>query len=132
MVQFLFPFQEWGFLLLRIALGVIFIWHGIPKLKNVSGTGSWMQSVGFRPGKFFALFAGLLELLGGVAIIIGFLTQIFAALFILQFLLILLTVKRKAPFKEKEFDILILGASLLLLTGGGTIALEEYLGWILY
>lgn len=91
-----------------------------------------MASVGFRPGKFWAFFVGLLELLGGTAIILGFFTQIFAALFAFQFFLILLTIKRKAPFKDKEFDILILGASLLLITGGGALALEEYLGWILY
>lgn len=132
MIQFLFAYQEWGFLLLRIALGVILVWHGVPKLKNVSATGSWMGSVGFRPGKFFAVFAGLLELLGGAAIILGFLTQIFAALFAVQFLLILLTIKRKAPFKDKEFDILILGASLLLMTGGGTLSLDEYYRIILY
>lgn len=131
MIQFLFAYQEWGFLILRVALGAILIWHGVPKLKDISGTGSWMGSVGFRPGKFFAVFTGLLELLGGVAIVLGFLTQIFAALFAIEFLLILLTIKRKAPFKDKEFDILILGASLLLMTGGGTISLEEYLGWIL-
>ena len=53
--------------ILRIVLGVVFVAHGYPKLfKNFSGTAGWFDSIGFRPGKFWALVAGGVEFFGGL------------------------------------------------------------------
>jgi len=71
---------------LRIFVGALFIVHGLPKL-----AGQWrkpmrdgMAQLGI-PGLLFDLVA-LLELLGGLALVIGFLTRIAAALLALEML----------------------------------------------
>ncbi|MEM4970803.1 MAG: DoxX family protein [Sulfolobales archaeon] len=69
---------------LRIFVGALFIVHGLPKL-----AGPWrkpmrdgMAQLGI-PGPLFDL-VGVLEFLGGLALIIGFLTRIAAALLALE------------------------------------------------
>ncbi|MEK7479120.1 MAG: DoxX family protein [Patescibacteria group bacterium] len=133
MIQFLIPFSDWGFLALRVLVGLLLIPHGVSKLKDLKGTGAWFGSVGFKPGMFWGTLVALLEVVGGLALALGLLTQIISALFAIQFVVILLTLKLKAPLKEKELDILILAASLLfIVSGAGRISLDEYLRIILY
>jgi len=133
MIQFLIPFSDWGFLALRVVLGILLVLHGLPKIKDLKGTGAWFQSVGFKPGMFWATLVALLEVFGGFALAFGFLTQIIAVMLVAQFVVILLTLKRKVPMKEKEFDVLILAASLFfIVAGAGTISLDEYFGIIFY
>lgn len=68
-----------GFLLVRLLLGGSLAAHGAQKLfgwfggHGLSGTGGFMESLGFRPGKFFALASGLCEAGGGILVILGFL-----------------------------------------------------------
>ncbi|MAF80059.1 hypothetical protein CL629_03215 [bacterium] len=121
MIQPFFALLDWGFLLLRIALGVVLIIHAFPRLRRFGS-----------PGGFWAGALGVFELLGGLAIALGFLTQIIAGLFVIEFLVILFAAQRKASFKEKQVSILVLGAMLLLVTGGGAFSLDETIGWIFY
>ena len=55
--------------LLRLAVGVIFIYHAIPKLKN---PGAMASGMGWRPGQVLGLgiieFMSSLSLIGGVAV----------------------------------------------------------------
>ena len=133
MIQFLFSFGDWGFLALRLILGAILIVHGLPKIKDLKGTVESFRGMGFRPGMFWGTLVALLEFVGGIALIVGFLTQIVAGFLVIQFLVILVTVQRKEKFREKEADFLILGALLVLLVvGGGAYSLDEYFTLILY
>ncbi len=61
-------------LLLRVAMGVIFIYHGYPKLTHAQ---QWVQNFGHMgfPG-FFAYLAGIFEFFGGVMLIVGLFTRI--------------------------------------------------------
>lgn len=61
-------------LLLRVALGVIFIFHGLPKLTH---TQQWVQDFGHMgfPG-YFAYIAGIFEVFGGAMLILGLFTRI--------------------------------------------------------
>ncbi len=63
-----------GLLLLRLALGVIFIYHGYPKLANPRTTMHAFVGMGF-PG-YFAYIAGIIELFGGGLLILGLFTCI--------------------------------------------------------
>jgi len=71
-----------GFLLVRLILGGILAAHGAQKLfgwfggHGLGGTGGFMESLGFRPGKLFALASGLCEGVGGVLVILGFLSPV--------------------------------------------------------
>jgi putative oxidoreductase len=66
-------------LLVRIFLGAMFFAHGTQKLfgwfggYGLGGTGGFMESLGFRPGKLFAAAAGLCEAGGGALVLLGLL-----------------------------------------------------------
>src|SRR5881394_987866 len=63
-----------GLLVLRVVLGLIFAAHGAQKLfgwfggYGIAGTGGFLETLGFRPGKTFAIAAGLGEFLGGLIV----------------------------------------------------------------
>src|SRR5438445_3744738 len=61
-----------GLLLIRLLFGVLMAAHGSQKLfgwfggYGLSGTGTFFEQLGFRPGRLFAAAASLTEVLGGV------------------------------------------------------------------
>jgi putative oxidoreductase len=69
-----------GLLLLRGTVGGLLMGHGAQKLFGVwgghglAGTSGWMESMGFRPGKPWALMASLGEFGGGLLTALGLLT----------------------------------------------------------
>src|ERR1041384_2479683 len=73
-------------LLLRLVFGVVLAAHGAQKLfgwfggYGIAGTGGFMESLGFRPGRLFATAAGFGEFASGVLIALGFLGPIGPAL----------------------------------------------------
>src|SRR5678815_1050474 len=77
-----------GLLVLRLAVGLTMAAHGGQKLfgwfggYGIAGTGGFLESLGFRPGKVHAGLAGTAELLGGLLIALGLLTPVGAALVI--------------------------------------------------
>jgi putative oxidoreductase len=64
-------------LLLVRLIGLGIAAHGAQKLfgwfggYGIAGTGGWMESIGYRPGKLFATAAGLSELIGGLLLVLG-------------------------------------------------------------
>ena len=77
-----------GLLILRVVVGLLFVGHGAQKLfgwfggYGLQGTGGWMESLGYRPGRRHASLAGLAELAGGVLLVLGLFTPIAAAMII--------------------------------------------------
>ena len=134
MIQPFLVFSNWAIFVLRVVIGLILMRHGLPKLKDIKGTGGWFQSIGFKPGTFWAVVAGVTELIGGLFLVLGFLTQLAAFFIVLEFLVILIRFKKDKMFAgESEIDWLILAAALALLTlGSGALSLERFLGLILY
>ncbi len=123
---FLF-FSDWGLLVLRFVLGLILVYHGLPKIKSLNQTKENFKNMGLRLASFWAVLVSFLEFFGGLLLIFGLLTQIIALLVFLQFLFIVFFLKRKAKFDEKEFDLLILASALaLIVLGGGVYSLDFY------
>ena len=60
----------------RILLAAIFILAGFGKLTDISGTAAYFSMYGLPGGSATAVVAGLIELLGGLAILVGFQTRI--------------------------------------------------------
>src|SRR5437879_9766680 len=90
----------------RIALGALFIVHGWPKVKDPKSTIAFVKGTGFPGGVAFAVLFTLLEFFGGIALILGFLTQIVAPLIVLE--LVATTIFAKAKLGKK----LVLGCAL--------------------
>ncbi len=67
-------------LILRLALGSVFIIHGYPKLtaKQRNQGGAWMKTVGIPAGMI--LFGGIVEFFGGLALLLGILVPMIALL----------------------------------------------------
>ena len=134
MVQFLLLFDNWALLILRVVLGLILLIHGWPKIKDLKATSQSFSAMGFRPAMFWGTIVALVEFLGGLALISGLLVQVVAFLVAIQFIVIILKVKRGKGFAGGyEFDLLIIAVALILLTiGGGAFGLDNILGIILY
>ncbi len=120
-------------LLLRLALGSLFIVHGYPKLgaEQRKQGAEWMKGMGLPAG--FILFGGIVEFFGGIALLLGILTQIIAVLFSLWMLSTTWLVTSKMNKKYVggyELDIILLIASLALAAiGGGTFSIDHFLGF---
>ena len=71
---------DYGIALLRVALGAMFLAHGLLKVLvfTLPGTAAFFASVGF-PG-FLAYIVAPAEILAGVALLVGYRTRLVAAL----------------------------------------------------
>ncbi|HLC11408.1 MAG TPA: DoxX family protein [Candidatus Bathyarchaeia archaeon] len=119
-------------LILRLAIGTLFIVHGYPKLTAAQRAqgGAWMKSMGM-PAAMIP-FAGVVEFFGGLALILGILTPIVAALSALWMLSTTWLVTTKAKKKYVggyEIDItLFLAALALVFLGSGIYSIDHLLG----
>lgn len=62
----------------RVLISIIFILAGFAKLTAISGTAGWFASIGLPMPTATTVIVGLVELLGGLAILVGFQTRIAA------------------------------------------------------
>jgi uncharacterized membrane protein YphA (DoxX/SURF4 family) len=119
-------------LILRLAIGTLFIIHGYPKLTAAQRTqgGAWMKSMGMPAA--MVPFGGVVEFFGGLALILGILTPIVAALSALWMLSTTWLVTTKAKKKYVggyEIDVtLLLVALALALLGSGIYSIDHLLG----
>ena len=65
-------------LLGRVLLAVIFLLSGFGKLTAISGTAAYFGALGLPVPTVTAVLVGLIELVGGLAILVGFQTRIAA------------------------------------------------------
>jgi len=107
--------------------GIAFIIHGLPKFENLQGTQGFFASVGI-PAEL-ALLIGLLEVIGGILLILGIVTRITSILFIIEMVGAVLIVKAGNGFTGEggyEVDLLLMAISIsLLLSGPGRISIER-------
>jgi putative oxidoreductase len=64
--------------LARLLISSLFLVAGFGKLTDIAGTAGWFGSIGFPAPTAVAVLVGLLELVGGLAILAGFKTRIAA------------------------------------------------------
>ncbi|KAB7671752.1 DoxX family protein [Bacillus sp. B1-b2] len=69
--------EDLGLLIIRIIIGLVFMFYGAQKLfglfggHGIKGTGGWFESIGVKPGNVAAILAGAGELLSGLLFILG-------------------------------------------------------------
>jgi putative oxidoreductase len=87
-----------GLLLGRVVVGMLMAAHGAQKLFGWFGgdglavTGGFFDQLGFRPGRLFALAAGLGEVGGGLLVTLGFLGPVGPAVMIAVMIVAMITV----------------------------------------
>ncbi|MDR4888326.1 DoxX family protein [Fredinandcohnia sp. QZ13] len=118
--------NEIGALILRITLGILFLIHGIVKFQGgIENTVGWFESINI-PG-FMAYVVALLEVIGGIALIIGFATRLVSILFAL--LMVGATITAKLPvgllgngqMAGYELDLAFLAISVYLAINGSKL-----------
>jgi len=112
--------------LLRIILGISFFVHGFVKFRDgIGNTAGWFDSIGI-PG-FLAYFVGAVELIGGMALILGLGTRVVSALLALIMVVAILKVKLAAGFLGSaemvgyELELAFLVIALFLATNGSKL-----------
>ena len=63
----------------RICLASLFLWSGLGKLMSYEGTVGYIASVGLPLAPLAYTVAVIVEILGGIALVVGFKTRIVAA-----------------------------------------------------
>jgi putative oxidoreductase len=138
------PYHDWGLLILRIGLAIVFIAHGWPKLnpnspmKGVTGMTGFLKQMGVPMPTFFAWVVALLETVGSVLLILGLGTRIIALGGVINMAMAIWLARirmMKSSFTggnaigwEFEF-VLLVGALALLFTGAGALSLDKVIGF---
>ena len=128
-----------GLLVARLVLGALIAAHGAQKLfgwfggYGLTGTGTFFEALGFRPGRVFALAAALSEVGGGALVALGFLGPIGPALMLSVMIVAAVTVHWHnglfAMNNGIELPLLYAtGAATLCLTGPGRYSVDAQLG----
>lgn len=114
--------------ILRVVLGLLFLNLGYLKFK--SERDRWIEScstLGFQPAPFFVSLFGIIQIVGGLMLIVGLYTQIAALVFsIITFGELVVEYRNERILTRNiVFYLLLLAISLsLLLSGAGAFAID--------
>lgn len=114
-------------LVLRVVVGGIFMYHGFGKLfgpmPGIPGFTGMLQGMGIPMPMVMAYVVGIVELLGGLLMILGVKVKIVAALQSIVLLVAIFGAKKMA-WPAIELDVALLGILVsLMLSGAGKLAL---------
>jgi len=119
---------------LRIVLGFLFAAHGWQKFNEwtIAGTQAAFAKMGVPAAELAAPAVATLELVGGIALILGVLTRVFAALLAVNMLGALFVVHAPAGVFAATggYELVLLlaaGALAIALTGAGKVAVDRAL-----
>jgi len=122
----------WGPFFLRVAVGVVFVIHGAQKLfgafggPGLKGFSGMIGGMGLRPAMAWATAVALIEFVGGIFLVLGFMTRLSALLIGVVMAVAVLFVHLSDGFFAFEYPLVLFAACLcLLLTGGGRAAMRE-------
>ncbi|GAG72683.1 unnamed protein product [marine sediment metagenome] len=127
---------DMGILILRIAVGVVMVAHGVPKLfwKRKVFNKKWREEYGFPLGS--VILTGIVQVAGGLAILVGVFTSLSALILALNMVVAVYVSiwKHGEPFlstpegKGWDVNFLLIGAlTALIFFGDGTWSL---VGWL--
>jgi putative oxidoreductase len=128
-----------GLLIVRMVAGLVMAAHGAQKTfgwfggYGLAGTGGFMESLGFRPGRFFAAAAAGTEIAGGLLLALGFLGPLGPALIISVMIVAIATVHwANGLFAANNgYELPLLNATTaaaIALIGNGAYSLDALLG----
>ena len=130
-------YPGWGLAALRVMLGAIFLAHGTDKLfggGSASSTAFLIAQV-FPEGGWVAVVVAVLEFLGGLLVLVGWLTRWVAAVLFLEMLVALFAVHADNGFFVfraygewgYEYHLALLGGlACLFLAGGGKLSVDDW------
>lgn len=122
--------QDWAPLLLRLILGIVFLYHGFPKLMDFAGTVGLVKSIQFPLPEFFAFLLILAEVGGGLLLLAGLFTRYVSITLAFDMVVAILAVHLKNGFGKGGFEfplVLFVMCFVLIILGSGKFSLEKAL-----
>ncbi|NRS90415.1 putative oxidoreductase [Flavobacterium sp. 7E] len=124
-----------GLLILRIAVGLLMLLHGIAKIGHTSFIEEMLIDKGLPAFLSYGVY--ITELIAPFLILIGFRTRLAAAAYVFGTLFILFLVHANEIFmlnnnggwQVELLGLYLLGALALFFTGGGKLAASSYNKW---
>jgi putative oxidoreductase len=137
-------YNNWASLIVRLTLGIVIFPHGAQKLLGWFGGYGFTGTMGFLTGGvhlpwIIALLVILIESIGSLLLIFGFLTRLAALGMLVNFIGIIYTAHASNGFfmnwnnvpnkgEGLEYHLLVIGISLaLIITGGGKWSVDAAL-----
>ena len=126
--------DSWGLLGLRLATGAIFIAHGLPKFGiggggGLEGTAGWLGGMGLPLPMFMAILVASSEAIGGVMLIVGFMTRFAAATQVIAMLVAVFMVHWSSGFTATggyQWALLMAAAAFaLMMDGAGKFSIDR-------
>ena len=119
--------QSIVYLLVRLIIGVIFVYHGSKKLLDLENWNKFIISKNLP--EFLGIFSALFETIIGIFLVIGFLTRLSSlGLIIFMIIAIYLAHIQDPVYKYVyQISIILLGFSVLI-TGSGNYSFDNMLG----
>ena len=135
--------MDLALLVLRLAVGLLFVGHGAQKLFGVfgggglEGTAGMFDSIGLRPGWLHARAAGIAEFFGGALLALGLFTPFAAAALIGVMIAAIITVHAPNGIwntnQGYEFNVVMCAAVFALAgIGAGSWSLDNAFGFDLH
>jgi uncharacterized membrane protein YphA (DoxX/SURF4 family) len=106
----------------RVVVGVVMVYYGVPKIKNLRANAKDFVKMGFRPGWIWGTIMACLEFLGGIAMIVGYHASLVASLYAFaMFIGFVWKFKSRKPFSDYSYDLQLLALCLILASFGGGV-----------
>lgn len=121
--------NETSLLALRVIAGLLMAsLHGFGKIPPSDKLIGGVQSLGFPMPVLFAWAAALAELIGGVFLVVGFMTRPAALFMAFTMLVAAFGVHLADPWDVKELSLLYFGVSLIFATrGAGKFSIDHFM-----
>ena len=120
----------WGITAVRVTMGIILIVAGFQKFAGgLGGFAGFVGSAGIPAPGLMAPLVAVLELVGGLLVLLGVGTRWLGVLFVLEFLVVAFVVKLpRTGWDATRIDFMMLAGSLMLfLAGAGKASVDEML-----
>jgi putative oxidoreductase len=119
-------YQDFGLLLVRLALAAVFIAHGWQKLQDINGVVGFFGQISIPLPGVMAYVVALTEFLGGIAMLVGLWTQLAGCLLAIVMVVAIMQVRfAKGFIGGYEFELTLLLIALgIALAGPGSYSVK--------
>ncbi len=108
---------------MRLAVGGVFLLHGIAKFeRGIGATAHMLSGIGFPIATIFAVILITIETIGALCVLLGILTRAWAAVMAVEMVVAILAVKLPGGGNFEMEALLLAGAVTLVALGDGPLS----------
>lgn len=116
-------FSPYAAVVLRLAVGAVFLNHGLAKLQDFDGVTGMVRGIGFPFAPVFAAILTGVETLGAVSVMLGVLTRIWALMMAVDMVVAILAVVLPNGGVPELEGMLLAGSLALVALGDGPLSI---------